>query len=108
MINFYFGRAPSYYHKGQSLAMRDLCQDTLGVRPTLNGLLIAPAVDPAWKEFSTTRTYRGAKYAIHFTNPEGVESGTKEIWLDGKQIEGNLLPLPTAAKHEVEVITGRA
>ena len=31
MVNFHFGRAPSYYHKGQYPAMRDCCQDAFGV-----------------------------------------------------------------------------
>jgi len=33
MANFYFGRGPSYYHKGQYPAMRDSCQDAFGVIP---------------------------------------------------------------------------
>jgi cellobiose phosphorylase len=31
MVNFYFGRGPSFYHKGQYPAMRDSCQDAFGV-----------------------------------------------------------------------------
>ena len=33
MVNFHFGRGPSYYHKGQFPAMRDSCQDAFGVMP---------------------------------------------------------------------------
>ncbi len=33
MVNFHFGRGPSYYHKGQYPAMRDSCQDAFGVMP---------------------------------------------------------------------------
>lgn len=33
MVNFHFGRGPSYYHKGQWPAMRDSCQDAFGVIP---------------------------------------------------------------------------
>ena len=31
LINCYFGRGPSYYHKGQYQGMRDSCQDAFGV-----------------------------------------------------------------------------
>ena len=37
MVNFYFGRGPSYYHKGQYPAMRDCCQDAFGVIPLQSG-----------------------------------------------------------------------
>ncbi len=30
-VNFFFGRGPSYYHKGQFPAMRDCCQDAFGI-----------------------------------------------------------------------------
>ncbi len=30
-VNFFFGRGPSYYHKGQYPAMRDCCQDAFGI-----------------------------------------------------------------------------
>ena len=33
MVNFFFGRGPSYYHKSQYPAMRDCCQDAFGVIP---------------------------------------------------------------------------
>ena len=32
-VNFYIGRGPSYYHKGQYPAMRDSCQDAFGMIP---------------------------------------------------------------------------
>ena len=31
MVNFYCGRGPSYYHKGQYQGMRDSCQDAFGM-----------------------------------------------------------------------------
>jgi len=77
-----------------------------GVRPEYDGLRISPTVDPAWKSFSITRRFRGAEYKIEFSNPRGVEHGVKEITLDGKPIEGNLLPLPTARHHTVKVLMG--
>jgi len=78
----------------------------IGVRPQFDGLLIAPAVDPAWREFSMQRVFRGAKYNFHFRNPTGVETGVKQILLDGQQITGTLLPLPTAKNHSVEILMG--
>ena len=78
----------------------------LGVRPELDGLRIAPAVDPDWRSFSVRRAFRGATYEIVFANPDGVAAGVKEIRLDGELIAGDLLPLPTRERHLVEVIMG--
>jgi cellobiose phosphorylase len=53
-----------------------------------------------------TRPFRGSSYEIEFVNPQGRETGVREVWLDGKRIEGTLLPLPTAQKHRVKVVMG--
>jgi cellobiose phosphorylase len=47
-----------------------------------------------------TRTWRGASYAI------AIERGeTPRIVVDGREHDGNLLPVPVAgAKHDVTVI----
>ncbi len=37
LINNWFGRGPSYFHKGQYPAMRDCCQDSFGVLPLIPG-----------------------------------------------------------------------
>jgi cellobiose phosphorylase len=53
------------------------------------------------------RHFRGARYSIHFRNPDGVEHGVKSITMDGKPVQGNLLPvLPDGRIHEVEVVLG--
>lgn len=82
---------------------RALTHYIYGIRPEMDGLRIDPAVDPAWENFSMKRTFRGAEYQIRFHNPDGAETGVKKIRLDGQLIQGTLLPLPTAERHEVEV-----
>ncbi len=79
----------------------------IGVRPTFDGLLIDPVVPNHWKQFSIERVFRGATYQITFENPKGVQSGVKEIVVDGKKIEGNVVPvLPTGKVHHVKVVMG--
>lgn len=87
---------------------RAMTDHIIGVQPQLDGLRICPAVDPSWKSFSMRRRFRGSDYTIRFENPGGVETGVRELRLDGKVIAGDKLPLPTAAKHEVVVVMGRA
>ncbi len=81
-------------------------QYILGVRPELGGLFIDPTI-PGWKEFRVTRKFRGATYEIEVTNPGGVERGVKSVTVDGKAIEGNLVPPARAgATVKVEVVMG--
>ena len=75
----------------------------IGVRPEMNGLRIKPAVDPSWKQFSMKRVFRGCRYEFDFRNPNGAQTGVKQILLDGKVVDGDLLPLPTKKAHKVVV-----
>lgn len=102
-----FGRGAYHWLTGTAAWMfRALTDYIIGVRPQFDGLLISPAVDPTWKKFSLRRFFRGAEYQIEFSNPTGVQTGVKEILLDGRAIQGNLLPLPTAKLHKVKVVMG--
>lgn len=78
----------------------------LGVRPTMEGLLIDPCVS-GWEEFEIKRTFRGAIYQISFHNPGKVYRGVLSIEVDGQKIEGNLLPVFKEGKHRVTVEMGR-
>jgi cellobiose phosphorylase len=104
-----FGRGSYHWLTGTAAWMfRAMTDYILGVHPTLAGLRLQPAVDPTWRNFSMTRTFRKAVYHIEFSNPDGVETGIREIRLDGKPIAGDVLPLPTAKNHHVTVVMGRA
>ena len=81
-------------------------QYMLGVRPTFNGLLVDPCIPPQWTEFGVERIYRGASYCIRVLNPHGVEKGVRQITVDGKRIDGNVLPIFNGGEHNVEVVMG--
>ena len=86
--------------------IRGLSDYIFGIRAEMDGLSVNPAVDPAWKEFTFVRRFRGSTYTFYFHNPQGVEHGVAELLLDGNCIEGTRLPLPTAAAHRVDVTLG--
>ena len=80
-------------------------QYILGIRPTLAGLMIDPAV-PGWAEFRVERQFRGARYEITVRNPGGAEHGVKGMTVDGKNVEGNVIPPASegsACRVEVEM-----
>lgn len=57
----------------------------LGIRPALEGLLIDPCIPSAWDGFKVRRLFRGAIYNIEVRNPGHVNSGVKEILIDGEK-----------------------
>ena len=44
------------------------------------------------------RTFRGAEYIIKVENPNGSQKGIKKMIVDGKEIEGNLIPIEEGKK----------
>ncbi len=79
-----------------------ITQWILGIRPTLNGLQVAPVLPTDWPEFRATRQYRGITYNIHVKR-EGAGNDVS-ISVDGAPVKGSILPLVTdRASCAVEV-----
>ncbi|MBI4372138.1 MAG: glycosyl transferase family 36 [Candidatus Omnitrophica bacterium] len=79
----------------------------LGVRPVRGGLLIDPVIPKKWAGFKIKRLFRGSVYQISVANPKHVSSGVKQITINGKPIEGNLIkPLKSKGPHIVKVLMG--
>lgn len=82
-------------------------QYLMGVRPEYNGLRIDPCLPSTWKQCTIVRPFRGEIYEIKVEKPEGVQRGVKEITVDGKPIEGNLIKTFSDKKlHKVHVLMG--
>jgi len=85
-----------------------ITQWILGVRPGYDGLIVDPCIPRDWTGFRVTRSYRGAKYVIEVRNEEHVCRGVKQIIVDGKPVDGNVLPVfNDGATHSVTVVMGR-
>jgi cellobiose phosphorylase len=78
-----------------------ITQWILGIRPTYQGLQIAPVIPPAWSGFEAVRIYRGVRYVV-FVERKGMGNQVKLI-VDGKSIKGNIIPLPAENLKEVRV-----
>ncbi len=82
-------------------------QAILGIKPTLDGLQIDPCLPRTLAGFTAFRRYRGALYRITVENPDRVEHGVKRVIVDGRSIEGQVLPpLPAGAECDVLVTMG--
>ena len=80
-------------------------QYILGIRPAYDGLEIDPCISPEWKTYGVTRKFRGATYHITVNNPGGKMKGVSSVTVNGKPVEGNVVPVqPAGSVCEVEVI----
>lgn len=69
-----------------------ITQFILGIKPGYNGLEINPCVPSNWKNFSVQRKFRGTTYNIE-VQTNGKQKGISELWIDGKKINGNIVPI---------------
>ncbi len=82
-----------------------ISQYILGIKPSLKGLMVDPCIPSFLKSYSVDRIYRGVTYHITIENPDGSEHGVKSVTVNGKSVEGNLIPPVTDAKEaEVKVV----
>ena len=70
----------------------NVSQYILGVYPTHNGLSIDPCVPKDFGDFELTRKFREGTYNIKVQNPDKAEKGIKSITVDGKAIDGCVIP----------------
>ena len=84
-----------------------ITQFILGIRPAYGGLEIDPCIPSAWDGYEVSRRFRGADYRIKVTNPSHVSRGVRSITLNGRPLEGNLIPVqPEGTSNIVEVTLG--
>jgi cellobiose phosphorylase len=80
----------------------------IGIRVEYDGLRIDPCIPSSWDGFSAVRKFRGSTIRIKVHNPEHVCKGVAKMAIDGKQVEGNLVPVSILGNnHDVEVWLGK-
>ena len=77
-------------------------QFLLGIKPTYDGLEIDPCLPTDMKEYRVRRVLRGTVFDIRVRNPRGSQKGVKQITVDGKPVDGTVVPC-MGGQHTVEV-----
>ncbi len=89
----FFGEAKNSWLTGTAAwTFVNVSQYILGVYPTHTGLSINPCVPKGFGDFELTRQFREGSYNIKVVNPDNVEKGIKSITVDGKPVEGCVIP----------------
>jgi cellobiose phosphorylase len=73
----------------------------LGIRPTFEGLRVAPAMPLRWPGFKAHREFRGTAYEISVRR-QG-EGNVVLLMVDGVAVPGDTVPLPTPGTAVVRV-----
>jgi cellobiose phosphorylase len=77
-------------------------QYILGIRPTFDGLRIAPAMPSGWDGYRATRVFRGVTYRIRVERVGAGDGVSLEV--DGKAVSGTIVPLPAGSALAVDVV----
>ena len=76
----------------------------LGIRAEIDGLRVDPCIPSAWKGFSATRRFRGRVVEIEVANPQGVQHGVASMTVNGKAVEGSLIPENLMTPHTIVTV----
>ena len=84
-----------------------ISQYILGIKPDFDGLMVDPSIPSEWDGLAASRQFRGDTYEIKVSNPDHVCKGVKSMTIDGKAIDGNIIPVIGDGKtHNVEIVMG--
>src|SRR5690606_22015698 len=77
----------------------------LGIRPTYDGLQVAPVLPSDWTGFEATRIFGGTTY--HITVKREGSGNTVSLVVDGESIDGNIVPVKPGISSREVVVTVR-
>jgi cyclic beta-1,2-glucan synthetase len=79
----------------------------LGVQREGDRLRIAPSIPADWSGYTVRYRYGETRYEIRVENPDGVQSGVREVLVDGEtQADGAIPLVDDGDEHDVRVILG--
>ena len=99
-----FGEGKNSWRTGTAAwTFTAISQYNLGIQPTLKGLKIDPCIPDTVSGYTVQRTFRNVRYHIRIENPAHVQKGVVSVTVNGKLLEGNIIP-PVTGKSEAYVV----
>jgi cyclic beta-1,2-glucan synthetase len=79
----------------------------LGFRRQGRTLQFRPSIPGEWRTFKITYRYGDSCYQIRVENPDGVETGVRNVILDGDDLADQIVIMEDDGKeHKVQVVMG--
>lgn len=103
-----FGMAKNSWLTGTAAwSLKAATEWILGIRATFDGLVVDPCIPKIWRSFQLDRRFRNTYYKIKVDNSRHVSKGIKEVNVDNKIVENQLIPAFKDNKaHQVNVVMG--
>ncbi len=104
----FHGRTHVHWLTGTaSTCMVGCVEGICGMRPDAYGLKISPSIPSAWDGFSIKKFFRGKWLNIKVDNSAHVQSGVKEINVNGEVIKGDYIKADILKDtNEITVVLG--
>lgn len=104
----YEGRSHVHWLTGTASTVMVGCVEGIcGMRPDMKGLEISPSIPSEWDGFKIEKNFRGKKLNIAVDNSAHVESGVKEVILNGEKLDSNYIPADRLSDvNEITVVLG--
>ncbi len=104
----YEGRSHVHWLTGTASTVMVGCVEGIcGIRPDADGITISPSVPSEWDGFKMEKIFRGKKLCINVDNSAHVQSGVKEVVLNGKKLDSAYVPAKLlSASNNITVVMG--
>ncbi|MDE6780015.1 MAG: N,N'-diacetylchitobiose phosphorylase [Ruminococcus sp.] len=104
----YEGRSHVHWLTGTASTVMVGCVEGIcGMHPDIRGLEISPSIPSEWDGFRIEKNFRGKKLNITVDNSAHIESGVKEVILNGSKLDGNYIPADILSENnDITVVLG--
>lgn len=108
-LSQYYGRGGWTWYTGSAQWLHRMATHwILGIRPQRDGLLVDPSIPREWPGYKVTRNFRNALYEIKVSNPHHASTGVESMTVDGKKLDGNLIPVfGDGQTHSIEIVMAK-
>lgn len=87
--------------------IKAVVEGMLGFKVEYGEIIFDPCIPRKWQKCRIKRNVRGVSFDVRIENPDGVEHGVREVWLEGERFAGNRVPFPESGKFfNVKVVMG--
>jgi cyclic beta-1,2-glucan synthetase len=101
----YVGRGGWTWYTGSAAWLWRLgVERILGLRPEAGGLRIEPCLPRAWRRVDVRIRRPGGELAITIENPDGVETGIAERWVDGVAVDEAVVAFPADGRERRVIV----
>jgi cyclic beta-1,2-glucan synthetase len=109
-----YGRAPhigrggwTWYTGSASWYWRVIVESVLGLQLKGKTLRVEPCLPPDWPSFEMTYRHGKTAYRINVENPDGVETGVREVFVNDQRMDDGVIQLTDdSVEQRVRIVMG--